>query len=126
MYLCMMAQVLYFPMFLDILTVGRTPPNAFGPPLTDSVSGKLLADFDYGHPPGVHSLFSRCVNTCCTGAHVQEVMASLLANCDVRQLVFSGDRMNPRRLVTPYAGLIDFDAPLVLRLAAHLPPYTVP
>ena len=77
----------------------------------------LLADFDYGHPPGVHSLFSKCVNTCCTGAHVQEVMASLLANCDVRQLVFSGDRMNPRRLVTPYAGLIDFDAPLVLRLA---------
>ena len=34
----------------------------------------LLADFDYGHPPGVHSLFSKCVNTCCTGAHVQEVI----------------------------------------------------
>ena len=79
----------------------------------------LLADFDYGHPPGVHSLFSKCVNTCCTGAHVQEVMASLLVNCDVRQLVFSGDRMNPRRLVTPYAGLIDFDAPLVLRFVRY-------
>ena len=43
-----------FLMFLDILALRRTPPNAFGPPLTDSVSGKLLADFsEMLTPPNV-------------------------------------------------------------------------
>ena len=40
-----MQKPFVFLMFLDVVVLGRTPPNAFGPPLTDSVSGKLLANF---------------------------------------------------------------------------------
>ncbi len=32
-------------MFLNVVALGRTPPNGFGPPLTDSVPGQLLANF---------------------------------------------------------------------------------
>ena len=41
-------------MFLNVVALGRTPPNGFGPPLTDSVSGKLLANFsEMLTPPNV-------------------------------------------------------------------------
>jgi hypothetical protein len=62
------------------------------------------------------SLFSTCIHTCCTGALIQEAMAGVLASSsDIRELVFSTERMTPRRFgVIGGAHGIDFNAPIVI------------
>ena len=52
-----------------------------------------------------------CPNISCTGAFVQEAMMGVVLSAEVRQLVFSGDRVQSRR---QFPGTLEFNVPVVL------------
>lgn len=104
----------------------------------DSDSGSLpLSDFHLDH------ICSTCINTCCSGAFIQETMAGIVVNADVRSIIFNAEKMSPFPhgslscasgslaggagpgggpggvLVTPYTGLLQFNAPVVLSHLFH-------
>jgi len=52
-----------------------------------------------------------CPNICCTGAFVQEGMMGVVMSAEVRQLVFTADRVRSRRHAP---GTLEFNVPVVL------------
>ena len=63
-------------MFLNVVALGRTPPNGFGPPLTDSVSGKLLANFsEMLTPPNVFTPPNRTWRFTVRGERIRTIEA---------------------------------------------------
>ena len=63
--------------------------------------------------PGDESevIIPTCPNICCTGAFIQEAMLGVVLSAEVRQLVFSGDRVQSRR---QFPGTLEFNVPVVL------------
>ena len=68
----------------------------------------------------LQGLGATCVNTCCSGAFIQETMAGVILNGDVRELVFTPERMpyldhSAKRTAEPGAAAApDFNVPVVL------------
>jgi len=52
-----------------------------------------------------------CPNICCTGAFVQEGMMGVIMSAEVRQLIFTSDRVQSRR---QFPGTLEFNVPVVL------------
>jgi len=56
-------------------------------------------------------VISVCPNICCTGAFVQEGMMGIVMCAEVRQLIFTADKVRSRRHVP---GTLEFNVPVVL------------
>ena len=52
-----------------------------------------------------------CPNICCTGAFIQEGMMGVIMSAEVRQLIFSSDKVQSRR---PSPACLEFNVPVVL------------
>merc|ERR1719309_1835915 len=52
-----------------------------------------------------------CPNICCTGAFIQEGMMGVVMSAEIRQLVFTSDKVQSRR---NFPGTLEFNVPVVL------------
>jgi len=62
-------------------------------------------------PDDTELLVPTCPNTCCTGAFIQEAMMGVVMSAEVRQLVFTSDKVQSRR---QFPATLEFNVPLVL------------
>ena len=68
-------------------------------------------DDDVAGPDDTELLVPTCPNTCCTGAFIQEAMMGVVMSAEVRQLVFTSDKVQSRR---QFPASLEFNVPLVL------------
>ncbi|QQP32315.1 Hypothetical protein FKW44_024237 [Caligus rogercresseyi] len=57
-------------------------------------------------------VYSNCPNTCCTGAYIQETMVGVIMSADIRQLIFTSEKVSSRR--RREAHYTEFNVPAVL------------
>ena len=56
-------------------------------------------------------LVPSCPNICCTGAFIQEGMMGVVMSAEVRQLIFTSEKVQSRR---QFPSTLEFNVPLVL------------
>ena len=78
---------------------------------TDHVHGHPHHGHHGQHDTDTELLVPNCPNVCCTGAFIQEGMMGVVLSAEVRQLLFTSDKVTSRR---QFPASLEFNVPVVL------------